>query len=103
MTNLADLQRTSLQDLAAEITHARRQEALGRLALLCYCQVRPWARRAQEDELAARAWMLSTRAAPTSRTAFLRTIDALIAELEGACERAGLRGEALALRQARGA
>lgn len=93
--------RVDLEDLAAQVAHARRGQELGRLALLCYCEVRPWARSAKEERLAERAWTLSVQSVPTSRNAFLKKVDLLIAELEWACERAGLVDEAAILRLAR--
>ncbi|WP_139237496.1 hypothetical protein [Variovorax sp. OV329] len=103
MEPLSERLRLSLEDLASDMAHARRSEQLGRLALLCYCEVRPWARSADEPRLADKAGALTTRSVPGSRTAFLGRIDALIIELEGACVRAGLEEEAAALMLARAA
>ena len=101
METLSTQLRIGLEDLAADMAYARTHEQIGRLALLCYCEVRPWARSAEEEHLAAKAWALSTQSVPKSRGVFLRKIDALIVELENACLRAGLREEAVALRLAR--
>ncbi|OUM03758.1 hypothetical protein A8M77_04405 [Variovorax sp. JS1663] len=101
METLTEHLRTGLEDLAADVAHARRQEELGRLALLCFCEIRPWARRAEEECLAAKASAMSAQSVPTSRNAFLKRIDALIAELEQTCERAGLGESAANLRRAR--
>ncbi|MDM0022487.1 hypothetical protein [Variovorax saccharolyticus] len=76
-----------LDDLVAEVAHARRHETLGRLALLCYCELKPWARHAEEERLAQLAWALSTRGVPESRKLFLQRIDVVIQELEEVCRR----------------
>ena len=73
--------RLSLDDLIGDLVHARRQEDLGRLALLGYCEVRHWARWAGEKQLADRSSSLVTQVS-TDRGAFLQSMDALIAELE---------------------
>ena len=49
-----------LDDLLADLRHARRGGDLGRLALLAYCEVRRLARKAGEPELAARSSRLIT-------------------------------------------
>ena len=90
-----------LEDLAADLAHARRHEHLGRLAVLCYCDLRPWARRAQEDRLAELAWSMSTRSPAQSRAAFVDRVDTVIQELEGVCRRAGQPVAAEALKAAR--
>ncbi|WP_345542064.1 hypothetical protein [Variovorax defluvii] len=101
MDTLTEYLRMGLEDLAADVAHARRREELGRLALLCFCEIRPWARRAEEEHLAAKASAMSAQSVPTSRNAFLKRMDALITELEQACERAGLLESAADLRRAR--
>jgi len=93
--------RDRLEDLAAEIGHARKDMDLGHLAALCFCEVRPWARRAGERRLADLSWRLSIQALPLDKTAFLAQIDRLIEELEQACARAGIDMAAVTLRQAR--
>jgi len=90
-----------LEDLAADVAHARRHEDLGRLALLCYCELRPWARRAQEERLAELTWSMSLRAPPGSRELFLQRVNAVIQELESVCRRAGRPQVADELREAR--
>jgi hypothetical protein len=74
--------RLGLEDLLGDLHYARRQDDLGRLALLAYCEVRRWARQAGEDSLAQRASGLFTASPHVSREAFLTQIDALVFELE---------------------
>jgi len=71
-----------LDDLLADLVHARRHGELGRLALLAYCGVRCWARQAGEAEVAERSTTLFTEQPSISRDAFLSQMDGLIAELE---------------------
>lgn len=73
-----------LDDLLGELWHARRQDDLGRLALLAYCEVRRWARRAGESALAERSSELITHTPYLNRERFLAQVDALISELEAA-------------------
>jgi hypothetical protein len=89
MNTLSNSLMLGLDDLVADVTHARRHENLGRLALLCYCELRPWARHAREDRLAELTWALSTRATPDSRALFLRRVDVVIQELAAICHRSG--------------
>lgn len=91
----------ALEDLAAEVLHARRKLDLPHLATLCYCEVRPWARCADERCLAELSWALCTQSLPLDKTEFLSKIDFLIEELEHTCERAGLPDVAGSLRIAR--
>jgi hypothetical protein len=93
--------RFRLEDLAAEIAHARRRRDLGHLAALCYCEVRPWARHAGESRLADLSWALCIQQLPLDRTVFLAQIDCLIEELEQTCTRAGIEQAATSLRMAR--
>ena len=72
-----------LDDLLAELQHARRTDELGRLALLIYCEVRCWARQADEPGLAEYAGAMFTEQPHQSRTAFLAQVDFLIQQLEG--------------------
>jgi hypothetical protein len=71
-----------LEDLLAEMRHARRHGDLGRLALIAYCEVRRWARQACETELAEHSSLMITRSPHNSREAFVSAIDDLIHELE---------------------
>ncbi|MDP2415993.1 MAG: hypothetical protein U1D25_07850 [Hydrogenophaga sp.] len=73
-----------LEDLLGELQYARRNDDLGRLALLAYCEVRRWARVAGEDALAEQATVLVTHSPQVSREAFLNQVDGLIVELEEA-------------------
>src|SRR3954451_13730119 len=74
--------RLGLDDLLADLRHARRGGDLGRLALLSYCEVRRWARTAGEAEVAAHSSAIFTEAPHASREVFLDHIDHLIDELE---------------------
>ena len=71
-----------LEDLLADLRHARRKNDLGRLALLAYCEVRRWAREAGHLVLADHASHVITATPHASREAFLAQIDSLIHELE---------------------
>jgi hypothetical protein len=72
----------SLDDLLADLRHARRRGDLGRLALIAYCDVRRWARQAGEIGLAAQSAAMFTDEPHASRAAFLEHIDNLVLELE---------------------
>lgn len=80
--NLSPSLQLDLEDLLADLRHARRNDDLGRLALLCYCEVRRWARKAGQADLAARSAALVTGSPHGSRQAFLQDMDALIRRLE---------------------
>ena len=101
MDTLSDSLLLGLDDLVADVSHARRSEDLGRLALLCYCELRPWARCAREERLAELTWALNTRAPPGSRALFLQRIDIVIQELEDICRRSGRTATAESLSAAR--
>ncbi len=73
----------SLEDLLGELRHARRQEDLGRLALVTYCEVRRWARVARQQPLASLTEAMVTEGPARSRDEFLSQIDHLIFEMEG--------------------
>ena len=76
--------RGGLDDLVADLRHARKQGDLSRLALVAYCEVRRWARLAGETELAEQASAMITEAPHANRQEFLARIDALIDGLEAA-------------------
>ena len=80
--NPASTLQLGLEDLLADLHHARRVGDLGRLALVAYCEVRRWARTAGRPALAEHAAAMITDTPHASREAFLQQIDALIAELE---------------------
>jgi hypothetical protein len=71
-----------LDDLVADLRHARRTNDLGRLALVAYCEVRRWARSAGEPVLANRVAQMVLESPQPSREAFLAEVDALIDTLE---------------------
>jgi hypothetical protein len=89
MESLSTTLMVGLEDLVADVSYARRQQNLGRLALLCYCELRPWARQAHENRLAELTWALSARSTPVSRSQFLEHVDVVIGELEEVCRRSG--------------
>ena len=72
----------SLEDLLAELRHARRQGDLGRLALISYCEVRRWARDAGMPWLAEQSAAMVTQQPMATREAFLEHVDQLMFELE---------------------
>lgn len=71
-----------LEDILGNLHHARRNEDLGRLALLTYWEVRRWARVARQEALAADAARSITDRPAASRDEFLAVVDGVIAELE---------------------
>jgi len=71
-----------LDDLLADLQHARKRGDLGRLAFVSYCDVRRWAREAGRSVLAEQATRLITESPHQSREDFLSQIDALILALE---------------------
>jgi len=81
-----------LDDLLADLRHARRQGDLGRLALLAYCEVRRWARSAGQPALALHSAEMITGNPHVSREAFIDRVDGLISELE--CLRPAVHGPA---------
>jgi len=74
----------SLEDVLADLWHARRAGDIGRLALISYFDVRRWARLAQRQVLAARSHELVVSCPHSDREDFLFAVDQLIAELERA-------------------
>ena len=71
-----------LEDLLADLHHARRTHDLGRLALLAYCEVRGWARQAGKPDIAESAMTMFTESPSVSKEEFLAKIDRLITTLE---------------------
>lgn len=82
--------RDSLEDLVGELSYARRTDDLGRLASLCYCEIRRWARAAGEERLAELSSALVADQPARDRRAFMDRIEGLVVELEQVCERAGV-------------
>ena len=70
----------ALQDLLGDLRAARREEDLGRLALLAYCDVRRWARQADQPKLADLSLALVTSCPFADRESFLSQVDRLMAE-----------------------
>ncbi|RZL95313.1 MAG: hypothetical protein EOP82_03170 [Variovorax sp.] len=90
LLNLPEGMRRGLEDLTGDMVYARRNADLGRLALLCYCEIRHWARLAGEQRLAELSCALITEHPASDRKEFLSRVDDVIAELEDVCERAGI-------------
>jgi hypothetical protein len=82
MKHFSQSLKTGLEDLLADLWHARRVGDLGRLAFLCYYEVRRWARVAEEPELAEHASVLVTRSPYADRRSFMVDVDQVITELE---------------------
>ena len=101
LMNLTVSLRTSLEDLTGEVVYARRHGDLGRLALLCYCEIRRWARLAGEERLARLSCAFITAHLAKDRHEFLGRVDDVISELEDVCERAGIDEASRSLESAR--
>jgi hypothetical protein len=71
-----------LEDLLADLQHARRNEELGRLALLTYCEIRSWARQAGKLDISDNATFMWSGDPCISKAEFLSKIDAMIETLE---------------------
>lgn len=82
----------SLDDLLADLRHARRQDDLGRLALVAYCEARRWARQAGEQAIAEHSAAMFTAEPHASREAFLAQVDELMFALEQARARLPRQG-----------
>ncbi|MCF8167267.1 MAG: hypothetical protein K9J77_01460 [Rhodoferax sp.] len=80
--NMARAIQLGLEDLLADLQHARRENQLGRLALLTYCEVRNWARRAGKHDIADGATRMFTENPCVSKEEFLAKVDTVIATLE---------------------
>jgi hypothetical protein len=80
MTNHFDSQ-LALEDLLADLHFARKSEQLGRLALLAYCEVKGWARRAGKLDAADLALRLFSENPCRSKGEFLAGINGLIETL----------------------
>jgi hypothetical protein len=81
MLNTLDIQLV-LEDLLADLQFARKHDDLGRLALLAYCEVKGWARRAGKPDVADQALQMFSENPCLSKVEFLEGIDRLIAVLE---------------------
>ena len=99
--SLPESMRLGLEDLAGNMVHARRKADLGRLALLCYCEIRHWARMAGEQRLAELSRAFITEHPAGDRREFLDQVDTIIAELEHVCERAGVEESSRSLQMLR--
>lgn len=76
-----------LDDLLADLRHARRSGDLGRLALIAYCEVRRWARMVGEHDVSEHSASMLIDQPHGSREAFVEQVDELICELEQARSR----------------
>ena len=72
----------ALEDLLGDLHFARKHDQLGRLALLAYCEVKGWARRAGKPDVADKALQMFSENPRRSKAEFLEEIDKLIATLE---------------------
>jgi hypothetical protein len=81
MTASLDLQ-FGLEDLLADLHFARKEDNLGRLALLAYCECKGWARRAGKLDVAEAALKMFSANPCFTKEEFLEGIDNLIATLE---------------------
>jgi hypothetical protein len=81
MNTSLDIQ-LGLEDLLADLHFARRDDKLGRLALLAYCEVKGWARRAGKPYVADEALRMFSESPCLSKQEFLERVDNLIATLE---------------------
>lgn len=70
-----------LEDLIADLQYARKHGDLGRMALLAYCEVKGWARRAGKPDVADQALHMFSENPCLSKAEFLEGIDTLIATL----------------------
>ena len=82
MTHLSNDLKLGLEDLLADLWHARRVGDLGRLALLSYSDVRRWAQAAGLQALASRARAVVLECPHESRASFLAELDSFIFEME---------------------
>ena len=85
--NSAQLLHLALDDLLAELRHARRTGDMGRMALIVWCELRPWARRAGEVEVAERVAAIMVHSPHASRADFQRDVDTLIELLSRVLQR----------------
>lgn len=81
MTHSINIQ-LGLEDLLADLHFARKHDQLGRLALLAYCEVKGWARRAGKPDVADSALRMFAENPCVNKKEFLQGIDNLIATLE---------------------
>lgn len=80
MTSPSNIQR-GLEDLLSDLHLARKNEQIGRLALLTYCDVKRWARLAGKSEVAEMALQMFAKKPSPSRDDFLRDIDQILESL----------------------
>jgi hypothetical protein len=71
-----------LDDLLADLQFARRNQELGRLALLAYCEIRSWARQAGKPDISESATKMFTQTPCVCKEEFLAKIDHIITTLE---------------------
>lgn len=90
--NLTPQLQLCLEDLVADLQNARRQDDLGRMALLAYCDVRRWARLAGESGIADHSEAIFIESPHVDREAFLSEVDGLVDELVQVRQRAAANG-----------
>lgn len=71
-----------LDDLLADLQFARRNQELGRLALLTYCGIRSWARQAGKPDISESVTKMFTETPCVCKEEFLAKIDHIITTLE---------------------
>lgn len=81
MTSAIGIQ-LGLEDLLADLHHARRKGELGRLALLASCEARSWARQAGKIDISDNASRMFIQQPCVSKDEFLGKVDELITILE---------------------
>jgi hypothetical protein len=96
MLHLSESLRLGLEDLLADLWHARRTDDLGRLALLFFSDVRRWAQLAGKESLAERASAMVVGCPHESRAGFIAQVDLLIAELESVHAEVDVHGATVA-------
>lgn len=89
--------RIGLEDILGDLWHARRSGDLGRMALLVYCEVRRWARLADDQGLAEHSLQLVTSCPYADRKTFLAEVDSLIIEAEHALAQMSTAGRQFGL------
>jgi hypothetical protein len=83
MTNEERL-KLALEDVLADLWHARRNDDLGRLVLVVHCDLRRWARVAGLELLAQRSQEFVLRCPHSSRQRLVSEVDRLIEQAEAA-------------------
>jgi hypothetical protein len=72
----------ALEDLLADLRFCRRNEQVGRLAFLAFCDVKAWARSAGNADVAHTVHQMFLETPYRNKNGFLAEIDNLISTLE---------------------